>query len=200
MARPPTTLRPPPKRALPQTERPPLTVSRAELLTDGTDREFRELVHAFFACQGRHETLRDGHAAHVGLPGIQYTILIAIRHLEAEGDLSAKQLTDHLHCSSAFVAMETGKLVRAGLIVKERDPHDARRICLRTTPLTRVKLATLAPVQRRVNDLEFAGLTRSDFKNLARIINSLITNCDAAIALQRHIEPGGSRDLEQNAA
>lgn len=173
----------------------PLTVSRKELLAGDDDRQFRELVHAFFAFQARHEAIRDGHAAFVGLAGIQYTILIAIGHLEAEGDVTVKTVCDHLRVSSAFIAVETAKLVERGLIVKDRDPTDARRTLLRTTPDGYALLAKLAPVQRPVNDIEFGGITRKDFVLLHGIMNRLIGNCDAALAMQRLLEKPASRGL-----
>lgn len=166
----------------------PLTVSRNELLVDDDDRRFRELVHAFFAFQARHEAIRDGHAAFIGLAGVQYTILISIGHLEAEGDVTVKTVCDHLRMSSAFIAVETAKLVERGLIVKARDPKDARRTLLKTTPRGHALLARLAPVQRSVNDLEFGRLSRRDFLTLHGIMNRLIENCDAALAMQRLLE------------
>jgi DNA-binding MarR family transcriptional regulator len=166
----------------------PLTVSRKELLAGNDDRRFRELVHAFFAFQARHEAIRDGHAAYIGLAGIQYTILISIGHLETEGDVTVKTVCDHLRVSSAFVAVETAKLVERGLIVKARDPKDARRTLLRTTQEGHTLLAKLAPAQRAVNDIEFGGITQRDFVQLHRVMNRLIENCDAALAMQRLLE------------
>lgn len=169
--------------------RPPLTVTRSELLTDGSDGEFRELVHALLAFQVRHEAIRDGHGAYIGLPGPQYTMLIATHHLETQGDVTPRALAEHLHVSNPFITMETNKLLRAGLIVKTRDPLDARRIVLSTTALARRKLAALAPVQRKLNDLEFAQLSRADFKQLLRMVNALISNCDTVLAMQPELEP-----------
>jgi len=173
----------------------PLTISRPELLDAGDDRLFRELVHAFFAFQARHEAIRDGHAGYIGLAGVQYTLLIAIGHLEAEGEVSAKTLCDHLRVSSAFIAVEIAKLVERGLVGKERDPGDARRLLLRTTAAGYALLAKLAPLQRQVNDVEFGRLARKDFRDLCRIMNLLIENCDAALALQRLLEQPGSSEL-----
>jgi hypothetical protein len=55
----------------------PLTVSRPELLNDGTDRDFRRFVHNIFAFMARHDAIRDGHARQIGLAGVEYTILIS---------------------------------------------------------------------------------------------------------------------------
>ena len=173
----------------------PLTVTRKELLDRGNDRQFRELVHAFFAFQARHETIRDGHAGYIGLAGVQYTLLIAVGHLEVEGEVTASTLCDHLRVSSAFIAVEIAKLVDRGFVTKVRDPNDARRLLLRTTPAGYALLAKLAPLQSQVNNVEFGRLTRKDFRDLHRIMNLLIENCDAALALQRLLEQPGASEL-----
>jgi len=65
-----------------------LTVTRSELLNDGTDRDFRKFVHNIFALMARHEAIRDGHARQIGLAGIEYTVLISIGHLALDGDVT----------------------------------------------------------------------------------------------------------------
>ena len=71
----------------------PLTVSRPELLVQGSDRAFRSLVHGLFGFFARHEAIRSGHGARIGLVGIEYTVLISIGHLTAhEGDVSVNRI------------------------------------------------------------------------------------------------------------
>ena len=47
-------------RALRKERALPLTVSRKDLLTHGSDHAFRELVHELFAFLARHEEIRSG--------------------------------------------------------------------------------------------------------------------------------------------
>ena len=56
-------------------------------------------------------------------------------------------------------------------------------------------LAKLAPAQRAVNDIEFGGLSQSDFTQLHRIMGRLIENCDAALAMQRLLEQPATRGI-----
>jgi len=44
---------------------PPVTVSRPELLVNGSDRQFRRLVHGLFGFLARHEAIRRGHATNI---------------------------------------------------------------------------------------------------------------------------------------
>jgi hypothetical protein len=110
--------------------RMPLTTSRPELILNGSDREFRELVHNLFGFFALHERIRSGHAKYIGLAGIEYTVLIAIAHLAAEGDVSVKTVADHLHLSGAFITSTTRRLLQLGLIHKTVDTADRRRVSL----------------------------------------------------------------------
>jgi DNA-binding MarR family transcriptional regulator len=164
----------------------PLTVTRPELLNDGTDRDFRKLVHNIFAFMARHETIRDGHARQIGLAGVEYTILISIGHLGLEGDVNVKTIADHLHMSGAFVTTVTSKLQTLGLIEKTQDSVDRRRISLAITEKGKALLRKLAPYQSEINDVEFASLSREDFQLASRILEELIASSDKAVALQRY--------------
>jgi len=163
---------------------PPLTVSRCELLSDGSDREFRRFVHGLFSFLSLHEAVRTGHGATIGLPAIQYTILIAIGHLAAAGPVAIKTVAEHLHFSGSFITVETGKLVKRGLVKKVRDSHDRRRVRLSVTAKGRALLEKLAPVQRRVNDAQFECLRSGQLRELTRLIEALIASSERAVALQ----------------
>ena len=171
----------------------PLTVSRPELLVDGSDAQFRELVHGLFALAARHEAVRDGHAAFIGLPGIQYTILIAIGHLEADDAVTVKMIADHLHVSGSFITLETGKLVRRGLITKTRRADDRRHVSLVLTSQGQLLLGRLAPRQRRVNDVQFAGITRKEFGVLLNLVERLIETSEQARSLQKYLAETDAR-------
>src|SRR5690242_5891196 len=140
------------------TDAKPLTVSRPELLVDGSDAQFRAFVHGMLAFAAQLESVRDGFAALLGLTGIQYTILISISHLQSEREVTVRAVADHLHLSGAFVTTETGKLLRLGLITKVQDLRDRRQVCLRVTVKARELLSGLAAVQVQVNDVLFEFL------------------------------------------
>jgi DNA-binding MarR family transcriptional regulator len=169
------------------TQRAPLTISRTELLTDGSDSNFRRLVHNLFAFSSRHEAMRAGHGARIGLTGIEYTFLISIRHLEDEGDVSVKLLSDHLRLSGPFSTTMVGKLIQRGLVAKEADPTDGRRVSLHVTEDGHALLASLAPTQRQVNDVQFGCLNREEFLQLLKLLEKLIESADQALALQAYL-------------
>jgi DNA-binding MarR family transcriptional regulator len=166
----------------------PITVTRPELLSDGSDRNFRRLVHGLFGLLARHEAIRAGHGAVIGLAGIEYTVLISIGHLVVEEQtVSINRVTDHLHLSGAFVTTVTNKLLRMGLIHKRQDPEDRRRVRLDVSDAGRTLLAMLAPTQRQVNDVQFECLDRDEFASLLAMIERLIESSDRAMQLQNYL-------------
>ena len=172
----------------------PLTVSRPELLTAGRDRQFRHLVHGLFGFASHHERVRTGHARVIGLAGIEYTVLIAIAHLSQDGDVNVKTVADHLYLTGAFITSVAGRLLRRGLIHKEADSEDRRRVSLTLTDKGRAALERLAPIQRQVNDVEFGCLSREEFDLLTGIVDRLIDCGGRAVALQNYLLSG--RDVK----
>lgn len=170
----------------------PLTVSRPELLVNGSDAEFRKLVHNLFGFFAQHERIRAGHGRTMGLAGIEYTVLIAILHLSAQGEVNVKTVADHLHLSGAFITTTTRKLLQLGLIHKTVDTVDRRRVTLTVSGKGRVALEKLAPMQRRINDVEFGCLSREEFRTLNNLIERLIVCSDRAVALQTYLHSGRS--------
>ena len=172
-------------------KRAPLTISRPEMLVDGSDRHFRRLVHSLFGFFARHEAVRSGHAARIGLVGIEYTTLISIRHLDAEeGDVNVNRVADHLHLSGAFVTTVTNKLLKRGLIHKSVDPADRRRVKLQVSDKGDALLAELAPVQRQVNDVQFGCLSKAEFLQLLDMAERLIASSESAVRLQAYLADG----------
>jgi DNA-binding MarR family transcriptional regulator len=161
----------------------PRTVSRPELLADGTDDAFRKCVHGLLAFSARLETIRSGFGERIGLSGIQYTILITVAHLNDNNGISVKQIGRHLALSGAFITIETGKLEKKGLITKKQDPQDRRAVLVQVTKKGSALLDELAPVQVKVNDILFGSLGRQDFERLNKMLVGLVQGADAAAAM-----------------
>jgi MarR family transcriptional regulator, organic hydroperoxide resistance regulator len=165
----------------------PLTVSRPELLVDGRDDAFRQLVHDCLAFSSRLLAIRDGYAAIIGLSGPQYTLLVSVAHLQDHGDVGVKSLAEHLNLSGTFVTTETNKLVQQGLLTKVKDQDDGRRVSLRVTAAARQKLSELSLVQQQVNNLHFGGIDAEQFLALRQIMPSLIASSDRGLSLLGHL-------------
>jgi MarR family transcriptional regulator, organic hydroperoxide resistance regulator len=178
-------------KAVTERERPAkkatLTVSRPDLLVDGSDGQFRKLVHDMFAFFSRHQAIREGHAAQIGLAGIEYTILISIRQLSYEGDVHVARVAEHLHLSGAFITTIIHRLTGKGLVEKTPQPDDRRRVRLTVTKNGMELLERLAPRQRKVNDVQFECLDAREFLQLSRMMERLVDSADKALSLQRYL-------------
>jgi DNA-binding MarR family transcriptional regulator len=161
--------------------------TRPELLVDGSDAEFRRLVHNFFALTTRHEAIRANHGALLGLSGPEYTCLVTLGYLQEAGSVNVKMLAEHLYVSGAFVTTTIGKLVKAGFVHKEADSVDRRCVSLWLTSKGRAVLDAHAPMQRQVNDVRFGSLSRREFEQLTVMLEKLMECADQALALQSYL-------------
>ena len=164
----------------------PVTVSRAALLVEGSDAEFRSLIHDLIAYGHRLDACRDAFATIVGISGAQYEILMLVSR--AAGLLSVGEVATRLHRSGAFITIEANKLVASGILEKVADPSDGRRVLLRPNQKSRELLERLAPFQRKVNDQLFERLDAKRFKQLRALARDLVECGDRAVAMLEFIE------------
>lgn len=161
-----------------------LTVSKRELLVDGDDAVFRQVIHDALGFSARLQELRHHLGATIGLAGPTYSVLIALEHLSSkEDDVGISRLGEHLHLSGPFVTIEVNKLVKMGLVRKEPHPADGRRVILTVTAKARNLLSELTRTQCPVNDAIFGRLTEKQFRTFAGIIASLVGGAEEALAL-----------------
>jgi DNA-binding MarR family transcriptional regulator len=164
-------------------ERQPLTVERAALLGEGTDLDFRIFLHAFMAFARRLEGVRGHLAEMTGVSAPQYEILSHLRESASTGGLTVNETAERLQCSCTFIRTETGKLYRAGLVLRTPDPDDARRVRLTPSPESERRFRQTASLQRQLNDTLFASLTARQFQVLREAFPKLVDDGDRAIAL-----------------
>ena len=152
----------------------PLTVSSPELIVDGSDLAFRQMVHDILAFAARMQDNRGRVAASVGLSAQQYTMLLTIAQRQGQDGFGIIQVADHLGLSGAFVTIEVNKLVEAGLVRKRPNTVDRRRVLLTTTARARDLLESVNRVQRPSNDTIFGTLSRDEFETLRRVLPRLV--------------------------
>lgn len=162
------------------------TISRPELLQDGDDAPFRQMIHDALGFSTRLLEIRNRLGEVIGLSGPAFSILIAIEHLSKDADVGISQVSEHLHQSGAFVTLEVAKLVKAGLVDKFANPEDGRRVIVEVTDKARALLTELAETQRPVNDAIFAGLGPEEFRAFAEIARRLVTGTEDGLALLRY--------------
>ena len=161
--------------------RMPLTVSRLPLLQQGNDEQFRNLINGLLTISVRMELIRNHLAGRLGVSGPQYSLMMAIGQQQKNNGISVGTLARSLHVSSAFIASESNKLARLGLVEKRQNVKDKRSVLLQLSPRALTDLDKLGPTIRAVNDSVFATLDKTDFNRLSDIVERVVKG--SALAL-----------------
>jgi MarR family transcriptional regulator, organic hydroperoxide resistance regulator len=159
----------------------PPTVSRRALLDRGSDRRFRTLVHDLLTISARMELVRDRLGARLGLSGPQYSLLVAIAHLQGQEGTSVTTVATALHVSSAFVASESGKLAQRGFVSKQVSSSDRRVVLLSVATAGRAAIDRIGDEIRTINDLFFGALDVKAFTALSAAVSLLVLSSKKAI-------------------
>ena len=172
------------------------TTSKGALLERGSDHRFRALVHDLFTIASRMETVRAHLGRRMGITGPQYSVLVAVAHLQGEGGASVGAVAQAMHVSSAFIATETGKMARRGLLLKRPNPADGRGVLLSVAPAGRLKLERVAPEIRAINDLFFGALEASSFTALSAAAKALVKGSGKAVHFVSAVEGEANAALQ----
>jgi DNA-binding MarR family transcriptional regulator len=169
----------------------PLSVTRPEILIDGSDREFRRLIHRMLIGQARLDVVRECIAGRIGVSGTQYTMLMSVLHLQGAAGVSITALADYLEVTGPHVTGIVGKLVAGGFVRKAVNPKDRRGVLVKLTPAGRKKLLQAFAFISAVNDRLFEGVGREEYRAVASFNARFIRNTQATLDwIDR--QPGGS--------
>ena len=173
--------RPIPADANPADENLPLSVTRPEILLDGSDREFRRLIHRMLIGQARLDAIRESIAARIGVNGTQYTMLMSVLHLQGTAGVSIGALADYLEVTGPHVTGVIGKLAASGFVRKAANPKDGRGVLVKLTPAGRKKLLQAFAFIAAVNDRLFEGVGREEYRAVASFNAKFIRNTQATL-------------------
>jgi DNA-binding MarR family transcriptional regulator len=161
-----------------------LTISLPGLLEGGSDDAFRQLVQDMLSMSARLQAIRDMFGSIAGITGPQYSMLIAIAHMQKRGiPVTVGGLGEHLHVSGTFITAESKKLEQAALLAKNANPADRRSIVLTLTDRGSALIDSVRATVRAGNDEIFRGVSADDFRVLRRVMAGLVPALDDALAL-----------------
>src|SRR6266849_4502895 len=166
----------------------PPTTSSGALLERGSDRRFRALVNDLFTVASRMETVRAHLGRRMGVSGPQYSVLMAVAHLGGGRGASVGAVAQAMHVSSAFIAAETGKLSRLGLLLKRPNPQDRRGVLVSLAPAGRLKIDRVSAEIRAINDMFFGALDAESFAALCVAAQALVKGSGKAVHYVNAVE------------
>jgi MarR family transcriptional regulator, organic hydroperoxide resistance regulator len=166
----------------------PPTATSPALLEKGSDRRFRTLVNDLFTISSRMEVVRAHLGRRMGISGPQYSLLIAVAHLQGVRGVSVGAVAQAMHVSSAFIAAETGKMAKLGLLLKRANPDDRRGVLISLAPAGRLKLNRVSAEIRAINDLFFGTLDAASFAALSAAAQALVAGSGRAVHYVKAVE------------
>jgi DNA-binding MarR family transcriptional regulator len=173
-----------------------MTVTRPELLVNGSDAEFRTLVHRLMSFSRYINAIRDGFGSLVGISGVQFEIMMWVGRLQGADGITVGEVSTAMRQSGAFTTIETSKLVDKGLLEKSADLTDRRRVRLRITEAGSELVRSLATYQRRINDTLFASIKFDELRELNGTLRELLPCADHATNLLEFLLKQGPADAE----
>jgi MarR family transcriptional regulator, organic hydroperoxide resistance regulator len=180
--------RPRTKSRAPKSFAPPLTVSHADLLAEGTDVPFRQSLYLMVLAFSRLAICREAFGRALGLTGTQFAVLIGTAYQQGQDGVSIRALADHVQLAATHVTTEVSRLIDKGLLTKTVNRHDRRGVLVRLSRRGEAAVVTVAPLVRQVNDRLFAGISRRDFVNVSAFLSRFAANSEDALDDIRRIE------------
>ena len=159
------------------------TVTLPELLVNGSDHAFREMIALLYASIGHLQSMRRRLADTLEVSTTELSILLALRHLSAEGPVRIKRIADHLRIAASNVTAAISALQDNGWVAKTADPADSRAVSIALTASANSRLTAFAGHCSALNDRWFAGLTRKDMLAVIAFLRRLDEHYDDAYAV-----------------
>jgi DNA-binding MarR family transcriptional regulator len=158
------------------------------MLKSGGDVAFREALYLMALAFGRLYTCREAFGRTLGLTAPQFIVLIGTAYQQGSEGVSIRRLADHTQLASTHVTTEVGRLIGKGLLTKRTSTRDRRSVLVRLSRKGEDAVRVVNPLQRRVNDLLFADVTREDFVVVSRFLETFALNSEYALAETRRLD------------
>ena len=155
--------------------------SRAPLLEGGSDQRFRVLVADLFTISTRMEMVREHLGRRMGISGPQYSIVVAVAHLQGRAASASARWRRRCTCRAHSSRPKTGKLARRGLLLKRTNPLDRRGVLLSVAPAGRLAVDRVSAEIRAVNDLFFGALDAASFAAFSAAAGALVESSAKAV-------------------
>jgi DNA-binding MarR family transcriptional regulator len=167
---------------MPAKKKLPITISRKDYLKGGSDVDFRESIYVLVQSVSMLLKFRNVFGRALDLTANQYIVLIGVAYREGDNGVSIKEIAEHVALASSHVTTEVGRLERKGLLRKRVNAHDRRGILVSLSKNGREAVERVAPLVRRVNDLLFENISRSQLEAAQHAARNLVKNAGRALA------------------
>ena len=130
----------------------------------------------------------------IGLTGPQYVVLTTIAYVQGKDGVAVSSLAREMRVTSAFITVESRRLIQRGLLARRPNPRDSRSTLLSLTAAGRRQIDAIVPEIRKVNNLLFGQVSKSSFLHAGQFLDELASGTDEALA---YIAKGSWRRRDQ---
>ena len=134
-------------------------------------------------CYAMHTTVRAFDAVYRALlaeHGLSYPQYIALMALGEHGPVTVGDLGRLMRLDSGTLSPLLKRMQAHGLVVRERDPEDERRVVIELTAAGRERLDALTGLPTTI--AERSGLSREEMLELHRVLRTVSERLDAVSA------------------
>ncbi|SEP41323.1 DNA-binding transcriptional regulator, MarR family [Rhodospirillales bacterium URHD0017] len=166
---------------MPKASFPPLSVSRPSLLSNRSDAGFRRLLYDLFSLAAILEMARREFARRIGIAPSQYSMIRLVAERHRHGGITVTEITNTLQMHNSFVVLQTGSLVKKGILTRTPNPRDKRSVLLRLSKKGEELVTATAPAAVLVNDFFFGWMGKKDVERFSATVAKLVEQGPAAL-------------------
>lgn len=159
---------------------PPLSVTKPALLPNGSDAMLRRVLYDLFALSAHIQAARKEFSKKIGVAAPQYIILRFIAERHRRGGTTVTEISKSLHMHNSFVVLQTGLLVKKGILKRIRNPRDKRSVLLSLSKKGEALIIGVSPVTRKANDEFFGWMSRKEFEVFSAVLARLVQQAEVA--------------------
>ncbi len=151
----------------------PNTITRPELLVDGSDFKFRQMIYDMDHLVHLIQDTRRNISQTLDLSPPEFNALMGIAQLQGQQGVSVGDLARHLHVAGPFATQQANLLKKRNLVAKKHNPSDRRSTLLTLTEEGEEMFRKLAPKLQKLNNRIFANLDEADFHRFCGLLQSI---------------------------
>ena len=175
------------RKSVPEAFKPPMTITRRDLLRKGTDAWFREAIYVTVHAQGRLLSCREAFGKALGITGNQFAVLFGVAHRQRQDGVTIRDLAAHVALAPPHVTTEVGKLIKKGLLRKVRNAADGRSVLVSLSPAGERAVLKASPLVRKINDTLFQDIEAGALATVSAVMRRLVLNSDfALVQIRQH--------------
>lgn len=160
----------------------PKSVTRTELIVDGSDRTFRRLIYDLFAFAKLIEDGRSRLAQAAGLKSPQWSILMAIAEAHDLEGTTVRDVAEQLGLHRSYIVLHVGQLIKRGLVRQLESLSDGRSKILHLTRAGEALIRRMGPPLQAANDMVFRSISAKEFLELSRWCRTVVSGSSMVLA------------------